>query len=78
MSRAWEQMEQLRTRIEKIDDLWKKEQQHCFTEMAKYSNNSECHPSEITECIANKNFCREPIVFVKTKRHTKKGYHHIQ
>ena len=54
MSWTWNYPEQLRNRVEEIQDLWDKEQQHSFAKVTQDSNNSKCHPREITKGVSNK------------------------
>ena len=43
MARTGDEMEQLRTGVEEVEDLGNEEQQQCLGEVTKYGYNCECH-----------------------------------
>jgi hypothetical protein len=53
MSRTGNEMEKLRHRIKKIDDLWDEKQQNCFAKMSENPDNSKCHAREVTKRVTD-------------------------
>lgn len=54
MARTGDEMEQLRHRVQKIDDLWDEEKQNRFAKMPKDADHGECHARQIVERVADK------------------------
>ena len=52
------ELEELRYRIQEIDDLRDEKEQHGLAEVAQDGNNSERHARKVAERVAHKNLCR--------------------
>jgi hypothetical protein len=62
VSRAGDEPEQLRHRVQKVENLWQKEEQHCFTKVSKDSNHSKGHSRKVAERVADKHSAGIPEV----------------
>lgn len=62
MSRTWNDMKQLRRRVDKVEDLRHEQEQKSFAEMAKDTYDCKHHPSEIAISVADENLCRIPVL----------------
>ena len=70
MSWTRHHFEKLRHRVDEIDDLGYKEQEHCFTEVTENGDNSKRHPREIAECVSDKYIGRVPEeILVRDEKH---------
>ena len=54
-------VEKLRHGVQKVEDLWYHEQQHCFTEMAQNGDHCKRHTREVTERVSNEHRGRVPV-----------------
>lgn len=61
MSRTWDEMKQLRHRVQKVEDLRNKEEQHRFAKMSQNRNDGKRHSGKIAKCVADKNACWIPV-----------------
>lgn len=55
MTRARNEAEQLRYRIDEVDNLWNKEQKNRLAEVTQDANHGERHPGQVVKCIADEN-----------------------
>lgn len=62
MSRTVDNLEQLRHRVQEVEDLGHKEQQEGLGEVAENTNNRKDHAGEVAVGVSNKTFCRAPVV----------------
>lgn len=55
---AWtgNKVEELRHRIDEVDDLRDEEEQNCLAKVPKNSNNGEGHARKVVECVTNEDF----------------------
>lgn len=54
MSRTRDDVKQLRQRVNKVNHLRNKEQQHCLAEVSQDADHSKCHPGEVAESVPHK------------------------
>lgn len=57
---AWNQMEELRTREEEIEDLGQEEEKHGLGEVALNGHRRKCHAGEVAEGVARERSRRVP------------------
>ena len=69
-------LEQLRNRVQEVDDLWEKQQQQCFAEMTVNSQYSECHAREVAEGVTDEHFGWIPIASQQTQHDADERYDH--
>lgn len=62
MPRAMDQVEQLRTRQEEVEDLGDEKEDERLRKMALNGDCREGHAGEIAECVARKRSCGIPTV----------------
>ena len=60
MPRTRNKSKYLRSRVDEVDNLWNKEQQHGFTKVTQDGDYSKGHPGKIAESVTNKNTGRIP------------------
>ena len=69
MSGAWNQPEELRCRIDEIDDLGYKQKQERLAEVSQNAHNRKYHACEIAICVTDKDFRWVPIMVPESRGH---------
>lgn len=77
MPRTIDEIEQLRTRVEKVKDLRNEEEKHCFAEMSENAHHGKCHAGKVTISVANKDIGWIEIVIEKATGDGTKREHQL-
>ena len=78
MSWTRDQMKELRSRIDEVEDLGDEEKEERLAEVAEDADDSENHACEVTVGVADKDTCRVPVVSEKGKRDAEEGEEEVE
>ena len=61
VSWAWDQSEELRCRVDKVEDLGDEEEEHGLAEVAEDGDHRKCHASKVAVRVTNKHSGGVPV-----------------
>ena len=70
MARTGYNVEELRGRVDEVENLRDEQKDQRLAEVAHDADHSEDHASKVAVCITNKDLCREPVMLEKRKGHS--------
>jgi hypothetical protein len=62
VSWAGDEPEKLRHRVQKVENLWQKEEQHCFAEVSKDADHRKGHSRKVAERVSHKHSAGIPVM----------------
>ena len=78
MARTRNNMEELGSRVDKVEDLRDEQKQQGLAEMAENCNDHKDHAGKVAVCVADEYTRRIPIVREECKRHPEEREQEIQ
>ena len=67
MARAWDDVEELRCRVDEVENLRDEEEYQSLAEMTHDAHDGKYHAGKVAVCVSHENLCGEPIMFEKRK-----------
>lgn len=78
MARARQQAEELRCRVDEVENLRNEQEKQGFAEMTQYPHNCKNHASKVAIRISHKHLSRVPVVRQKCDRDANEGKKEVQ
>ena len=62
MARTWDDVEELRCRVDEVEDLWDEEKYQSLAEMTHDAYHGKDHSSKVAVCVSHEDLGGEPVV----------------
>lgn len=77
MARAWDNVEELRRRVDEVDDLRDEKKNQSLAEVTHNAYNGKHHSCKVAVCIAHEDLGGKPVVLEKGERYSEEGQQKI-